>query len=491
MLRLAWDGCFNVRDLGGLETASGGRTRRGAVVRADNVRRLTAAGWQAALDHGVRRLVDLRFEGEEPGEPGPPDGVEVVVVSLLRPEHDPEVERAFDERMRDADDIASVFASGYIRTLLESPGRVAAAVAAVADADASREASSSTASRARTARASSRRSLLGVAGVPDEIVAADYAESDANMTSLFGDWIATAASEAELELRRRLIRCSRTRRWSTVLAWLRGTRAAHARTSARRGSPTTQIDEVARAPGRTCPDPPTGPLREPRTSGGRRVREALELVPERLEDAVAAGVLERAGEQPVGQRGVARQQRAVQIGADRRVRRGSPRSPRRRRSRALRGRARGRSRRGRAASGPAWFSNPATVVGIPSSSTSSSTSPISRFSPATVSSGKSPRPAATSRRGRGSRARAAGSRRRPREARSPSRPPIGERRLAARGRARRAPARDPGHRRRRRGRMPPARAGHPARQPSPRERGRAESRPAGEARRCCRGRRRC
>ena len=67
---LAWDGCFNVRDLGGLETASGGRTRRGVVVRADNVRRLTAAGWQAALDHGVRRVVDLRFEDEAPGEPG-------------------------------------------------------------------------------------------------------------------------------------------------------------------------------------------------------------------------------------------------------------------------------------------------------------------------------------------------------------------------------------------------------------------------------------
>ena len=69
---LAWDGCFNVRELGGLQTASGGRTRRGVVVRADNVRRLTGAGWQAALDHGVRRVVDLRFESEVPGEPDAP-----------------------------------------------------------------------------------------------------------------------------------------------------------------------------------------------------------------------------------------------------------------------------------------------------------------------------------------------------------------------------------------------------------------------------------
>ena len=48
------------------------------------------------------------------------------------------------------------------------------------------------------------------------------------------------------------------------------------------------------------------------------MREALQLVAERLELAVAAGVLERAGQQPVGQRRVARQQRAVEVGADRR-----------------------------------------------------------------------------------------------------------------------------------------------------------------------------
>ena len=32
---LSWDGCLNVRDLGGHVTEGGGRTRYGAVVRAD------------------------------------------------------------------------------------------------------------------------------------------------------------------------------------------------------------------------------------------------------------------------------------------------------------------------------------------------------------------------------------------------------------------------------------------------------------------------
>ena len=40
---LEWEGCVNVRDLGGLPTEDGGETRRGAVVRSDTVRRELAA----------------------------------------------------------------------------------------------------------------------------------------------------------------------------------------------------------------------------------------------------------------------------------------------------------------------------------------------------------------------------------------------------------------------------------------------------------------
>jgi hypothetical protein len=41
---LDWDGCFNVRDLGGLPAAGGRVTRRGAIVRADALDRLTLVG---------------------------------------------------------------------------------------------------------------------------------------------------------------------------------------------------------------------------------------------------------------------------------------------------------------------------------------------------------------------------------------------------------------------------------------------------------------
>jgi protein-tyrosine phosphatase len=61
---LDWDGCFNVRDLGGLRAANGRTTRWGAVVRADAVDRLTADGWSALHAHGVRTIVDLRNADE-------------------------------------------------------------------------------------------------------------------------------------------------------------------------------------------------------------------------------------------------------------------------------------------------------------------------------------------------------------------------------------------------------------------------------------------
>lgn len=62
--RLKWEGCRNVRDLGGLPTVGGGRTRRGAIVRADCVAGLTKAGWAALAAYGVRTVIDLRNPDE-------------------------------------------------------------------------------------------------------------------------------------------------------------------------------------------------------------------------------------------------------------------------------------------------------------------------------------------------------------------------------------------------------------------------------------------
>lgn len=217
---LAWDGCFNVRDLGGLETASGGRTRRGAVVRADNVRRLTAVGWQAALDHGVRRVVDLRFENEVPGEPSAHEDVEVVLLPL-REGREPEVARAFEVQLLEADDIAPVFAAEYIQMLDEATQRVGAAIAAVADTPhGDGVVVHCFAGKDRTGIVSAL--LLSLAGVSNELVAADYAASDPGVQALSAPWFATARDEVELSLRR-LISIAPHATMLEVLGWLHET----------------------------------------------------------------------------------------------------------------------------------------------------------------------------------------------------------------------------------------------------------------------------
>lgn len=60
---LVWDGCTNVRDLGGLSTSDGRMTRWGAIVRSDSPARLTAAGWSALYAYGVRTIITLRTHG--------------------------------------------------------------------------------------------------------------------------------------------------------------------------------------------------------------------------------------------------------------------------------------------------------------------------------------------------------------------------------------------------------------------------------------------
>ena len=61
--QLNWEGCVNVRDLGGLSASDGRKTRWGAVVRSDTPAKLTAAGWAALYAYGIRTIISLRTHG--------------------------------------------------------------------------------------------------------------------------------------------------------------------------------------------------------------------------------------------------------------------------------------------------------------------------------------------------------------------------------------------------------------------------------------------
>jgi protein-tyrosine phosphatase len=60
---LVWEGCNNVRDLGGLMTCDGHKTRWRAIVRSDTPARLTEAGWSALYAYGIRTIITLRTDG--------------------------------------------------------------------------------------------------------------------------------------------------------------------------------------------------------------------------------------------------------------------------------------------------------------------------------------------------------------------------------------------------------------------------------------------
>jgi hypothetical protein len=51
---LTWEGCLNVRDLGGLPTADGRTTAWKSIIRADLLSSLTAAGLSSAEIAGLR-----------------------------------------------------------------------------------------------------------------------------------------------------------------------------------------------------------------------------------------------------------------------------------------------------------------------------------------------------------------------------------------------------------------------------------------------------
>jgi protein-tyrosine phosphatase len=198
---LDWDGCLNVRDLGGLPTEDGRRTRAGTVVRSDNVRTLTDAGWRSLADHGVQRIVDLRWP-EELAEDAPRDvEIEVVHVSVLGEAYDRDYVAELDAHLQAVDDIADHYAYSYVDFLERYRDRFGRAFAAVADADGP-VVVHCMGGKDRTGLVAGL--LLRLAGVDRETVGADYALSSANLAQRDAGWIDGATNEIERAKRQKL-----------------------------------------------------------------------------------------------------------------------------------------------------------------------------------------------------------------------------------------------------------------------------------------------
>jgi protein tyrosine/serine phosphatase len=191
---LVWDGCLNVRDLGGLPTEDGRRIRDGVVVRSDNIRRLTDDGWRALREHGVERIIDLRWP-EELADDHPRDvDIEVLHVPVLGDGYDADYVAELDAHLHSVTEPADHYAWSYLDFLERYRDRFGRAIAAVADAEGT-VVVHCLGGKDRTGLVAGL--LLRLAGVGLETIGADYAASGPNLEPRSIEWIAEAPDELE------------------------------------------------------------------------------------------------------------------------------------------------------------------------------------------------------------------------------------------------------------------------------------------------------
>ncbi|HEV1991881.1 MAG TPA: tyrosine-protein phosphatase [Candidatus Dormibacteraeota bacterium] len=216
--RLDWPDCRNTRDLGGLPRR-GGVTPMGVLVRSDNIAHLTPAGREALTAYGVTTVIDLRTDGEVSRVPNPfADGAGPVY------RHRPLI----DDSMMVELGAASGMFERYLMMLDGRPEAFRAIFEAVDEAEGG-AVFHCFAGKDRTGLVAAM--LLSLAGVPDDAIASDFAESDAQLAARYQEWIAAAVPERRGEMREEFncppdrilgVLEHLTKKWGGVPAYLEG-----------------------------------------------------------------------------------------------------------------------------------------------------------------------------------------------------------------------------------------------------------------------------
>lgn len=172
---------FNFRDLGGLPVAEGGTVRRGMLFRGAGLHRISAADAETVAALGLRTVFDLRTPGELHRFGRFPDaGAEVVSA------HVPMLPRAWRPGDDDDGGAAELLGRRYAMMLETGRDAVRAVVDRLAERDAPPAVFFCAAGKDRTGVMAAL--LLGLLGVSDEEIAADYVISEAAMPDLVG-WL--------------------------------------------------------------------------------------------------------------------------------------------------------------------------------------------------------------------------------------------------------------------------------------------------------------
>jgi len=186
------EGVVNIRDVGGLPTADGRRIRSGVLIRSANLSFVTEADVARLVNElRVRRVLDLRTDVEvrnsEPGLLRGADGVTFHHLSLY-PDGKSEAEAEADSPDPVAPWVDEEYPAGrdrqvvsYLRYLDRRPDSIVAALRAIAEPDG--------ATVVHCAAGKDRTGMvialaLTVAGVPREVIAADYAETQSQIVAI-------------------------------------------------------------------------------------------------------------------------------------------------------------------------------------------------------------------------------------------------------------------------------------------------------------------
>jgi protein tyrosine/serine phosphatase len=178
---LDWPGCHNVRDVGGLPTADGGRIRDGALIRSDSLRYLSPEGVGAVRRAGVGRILDLRSKEEVARDPTPFTGDPLTAHTSLQDPADPP---------QDGSTIVQV----CIDMLDLHPELFAAAVLAIAEAPAGAVVVHCHGGKDRTGMVVAL--ALSVAGVPQKEIVADYFLTQERLAAQLAEQLAAEPDES-------------------------------------------------------------------------------------------------------------------------------------------------------------------------------------------------------------------------------------------------------------------------------------------------------
>ncbi len=174
--RIELTGVLNFRDVGGYP-AAGGTVRWRSLFRSDALHLLDPAGVAAVAGLGLRTVVDLRSHAEVAIAPSPVSG-RVTHVPLLAELRALPAEAVVPQSPRGGLDLTTIY-----RYFVDECGeQIAAAIAELCGDDATPALVHCSAGKDRTGVVIAL--ILAVLGVPDEVIAADYALSAAYLDPL-------------------------------------------------------------------------------------------------------------------------------------------------------------------------------------------------------------------------------------------------------------------------------------------------------------------